>query len=154
MIGVALQIVNLDELKRAHDRVLAQTTTALAQASIDAGEAAVDHVKRHPTFKPRTGKLQDSTEYRTVKLSSGRIVRISNRAKYATAIDQGSPPHMIAARRGKALFFRWKGVPVFRRYVMHPGNKPYRFLFRATSAAGRVLERSMFEKMTAIAKRF
>ena len=149
-----MNIVNLDAVRRAHRRVLAQTKTALAEAATDAGQFAVDYVHAHPTFTPRTGHLQDSTSWKTVRLSSGRVVRVENRAKYAAAIDRGAKPHVIEARRGKTLAFTKNGKLMFRRRVNHPGNKPTKFLYRATSAAGRILYQGMSNKMAKIAAKF
>jgi hypothetical protein len=145
---------NLERIRAAHKQVKAKTTTAIAEATGEAGEHAVDFVKRHPTFTPRTGNLQDKTEWRTVKVAGGRVLKIRNRAKYAEGIEHGNPPHIIAARRRKALSFVWKGVRVFRRYIRHPGNKPYRFLYKASKSAGRVLEQKLAAKMNQISKTF
>lgn len=154
MFGFALQIVNLRDLHRAHERVLARTDTALAEAQVEAGQHAVEHVRHFPGFKPRTGNLQKRTGYRTVRTSNGRLLTVFNGARYAGPIDKGSPPHIIRARRGRALKFVVGGRVVFRRQVNHPGNRPYRFLQRATLAAGSLFERTMVAKMSAVARRF
>lgn len=133
--------------RKAHDSLVNRELES-------AGKFGVNYVHLHPTFKKRTGNLQKQTEYRVVRLKSGALIRLQNRAKYAGPIDQGSPRHIIAAKRARALRFSWKGVLVFRRYVVHPGNRPYKFLYRATSAAGRVFETSMRSGMDRIAQKF
>jgi hypothetical protein len=145
---------NLSRIREGHKRVVANTQTALAAAMVEAGEHAVDHVKRYPGFTPRTGNLQDKTGWRTVKVAGGRVLKIRNTARYAEGIDKGNPPHIIAARRRKALSFVWKGHRIFRRYVRHPGNKPYKFLYKATKSAGRVLEQKLGARMGDIANKF
>jgi len=143
----------LEQIRKAHQQVTAHTTTSLAEQLTLAGEHAINHVKAYPGFKPRTGKLQASTEWRTVRTSNGRILQVKNKAKYAAAIDRGARPHMIAAR-GRALSFVWKGRRIFRRYVMHPGNRPYKFLYKATVSAGRVFQQGMAAQMGRIARNF
>lgn len=146
--------INLGPILSAHAKFKRANSELLTKETRRAGEFGLVHVGQHPEFKPRTGQLQRSTEYKIVKLKSGAKITLLNRAKYAAAIDQGSPRHMIAARRARALRFMWHGRLMFRRYVMHPGNKPYKFLYRATVAAGRVFEQSMRHGMEQIGKKF
>lgn len=146
--------INIDRVMRAHTRFKRQHHGLFSREVEKIGKFAVKYVKEHPTFKRRTGKLQRETAFRIVQLKTGEIVRLRNPVKYATAIEFGSPRHMIAARGARSLRFLWKGVVVYRRYVMHPGNRPYKFLYRAANAAGRVFVTSMDSGMTRIAKQF
>lgn len=50
---------------------------------------------------------------------------------YVMPHHDGSPPHIIKARRAKALRFELKGQVVFRTQVRHPGTRGTRFLTRA-----------------------
>ena len=146
--------INLGHVMSAHAK-FKRAHHALVDKEVEsAGKFGVEHVHLHPVFKPRTRNLQKSTEYRIIRTKSGSVIRLRNTAKYAKAIDQGSRRHMIAARRSRTLRFMWKGHLVFRRYVMHPGNRPYKFLYRATNAAGRVFETSMRSGMGRIASKF
>ncbi len=145
---------DLAQIKRAHADLIRQTEKAVDRETEEAGRFAENYVHAHPTFTPRTGKLQDSTGHKVLRLSSGRILRITNKAKYAAAIDQGSKAHLIVARRASALRFMWKGQLMFRRWVWHPGTRPRKFLWRATFAAGRILEQGLESKMAAIARKF
>ena len=45
-------------------------------------------------------------------------------------IREGTPPHIIRARRAKALHFIWKGKERFFRLVHHPGTKPNDFVLK------------------------
>jgi hypothetical protein len=146
--------VNIDKILRAHTKFKRIHHNLFGREVEKIGKFGVNYVKEHPTFKPRTKKLQRATEYKIVKLKSGAVARLLNRMKYASAIEFGARRHMIAARRARALHFRWKGVPMFRRYVIHPGNRPYKFLYRAANAAGRVFVTSMGSGMERIAKQF
>jgi len=50
---------------------------------------------------------------------------------YVMPHHDGSPPHIIRARRAKALRFEWRGQIVFRTQVRHPGTRGTFFLTRA-----------------------
>jgi hypothetical protein len=145
---------NLDEVRRGHERFLAETERLIGDAEEVAGRHAEEQVRANPPFKPRTGNLQRQTTHRVVRLGSGRILRIANSAKYAAAIDGGSRPHLIRARNGYLAFKGRDGKTVFRRQVQHPGNRPYKFLYRATNSAFRVLGHEIERRMSDAAKRF
>lgn len=148
-------IVNFDEVVRGHRHFLAQHQRMVEDALRTAGKHAVDHVQKHATFKRRTGRLQDKTQAsRVVRTSGGRLIRVFNPLRYAAAIDTGSKRHVIEARRRKALRFMVGGRLVFRRRVMHPGTRPYKFLFRATHSAHRAMGDYLKREMTEIARRF
>lgn len=53
-------------------------------------------------------------------------------------LDQGSPPHVIRARRRKALRFTVNGQVKFRRSVMHPGTRGSGFLTRSLYDGGSI----------------
>jgi hypothetical protein len=150
--------INLGHVMKAHARFKREHHNLFGREIESAGRFGLTHVQQHPLFKPRTRNLQRATQYSVMKLKSGAVLRFRTRLKYAKVIDQGSPRHMIAARRTRGrrpvLAFKWKGVQMFRRYVMHPGTKPYRFLYRAANAAGRVFVTSMDSGMNRIAKSF
>jgi hypothetical protein len=150
-----MQLVNLDELERAHDRLIEDSEHAIAEALELAGQHGVEHVQRYPEFHPRSGELQKKTKYRIVRTSGGRVLRLSNDAPYAGAIDGGSKPHVIVPRKAKLLRFIGRdGRTVFARRVNHPGNKPYRFLYFATDAANRVFRADIERRLTDIGARF
>lgn len=139
----------------AHAKFLRANSQLIDKETRRAGEFGLVHVAQHPEFRPRTGQLQKSTEYRIVKLKSGAKVTLLNKAPYAAAIDSGARPHVIRPRRARALrFIARGGTVVFARKVNHPGNKPYKFLYRATEAAGRVFEQSMHYGMEQIGRSF
>ena len=152
---MAFGISNLDELERQHDRFLAENERAIADALGIAGLFAIEHVQQHPEFKPHTGNLQKKTQAKVVRTSGGRLLRITNTAAYAGAIDGGAKPHVIVPRKAKLLRFVGRdGRTVFTRRVNHPGNKPYRFLYYATDAANRVFRADIERRLTDLAARF
>jgi hypothetical protein len=144
-------ITNLSDVQRAHSKLLSQTSAGIVLELADAGKFAVDYVKAHPTFTPRSGELQAKTRWVPIR---GHVVRIQNNAPHANAIEGGAMPHVIEARRGKALRFVSRGKVVFRRKVNHPGNRAFRFLYRATNAAGRVLAQGLESRMQRAAAAF
>lgn len=53
-------------------------------------------------------------------------------------LDKGSRPHIIRARRRKALRFVVNGKVVYRRSVMHPGTRGSGFLTRSLYDGGSI----------------
>lgn len=166
-------IANLAEVMRGHEHFLAQNERLVNDALATAGRHAVQHVQQHATFKRRTGKLQDKTQAsNVVRTRGGKLIRVFNPLRYAASIDSGSKPHVIRpsaargfigplqdgqSRRGrgrKFLRFQVAGRWVFARKVNHPGTKPYKFLYRATHSAHRVMGDYLRREATQIAKRF
>lgn len=56
---------------------------------------------------------------------------VFNRAKYATDVHDGTGPHIIRARKKKALRFESDGKVVFARSVRHPGTRGNPWLLNA-----------------------
>lgn len=146
--------IDIGSVQRAHSKFQTRHALMVQKAATQAGRFAEQHVQDHPTFTPRTGNLQKKTSHKVLVRRGGKILRIQNTAKYAAAIDLGAKPHVIRPRKARALRFITRGKLVFARKVNHPGNKPYRFLYRATNAAGRVLGKELTEGMEREARRF
>lgn len=53
---------------------------------------------------------------------------VFNNTKYALAVHEGTKPHIIRARKGKALKFDVGGRTVYATSVRHPGTRPQPFL--------------------------
>lgn len=74
----------------------------------------------------RTGEYEGGFEAKftpsTAISSLGRL-RLSNRAKHAPIIEDGSRPHRIRVRRAKVLMNTETGE-VFGTQVNHPGTRP------------------------------
>jgi hypothetical protein len=153
---ITLRLLNLDELKRRHAYLLAENEKMAQEGAVTAGVHAKDHVNKYNTFKRQTGDLQRSTTATVVRLSGGRLLKLSNTAKYAGPIDVGASPHKIVARRAPYLMFWWPkmGLWFVGKSVNHPGNKPYKFMYRAWHSAGRVEEDFLRRRMALLAKRF
>lgn len=151
-----LRLTNLDQVRRAHSHFLAECERMLQDASELAGKHSVDHVQKYPKFTPQTGKLQRGQKFMVRRTKGGRLLYIRNDVGYANPIDKGSRPHVIRARRAENLAFYWKKQ---RRWfvgpsVNHPGNRPYKFAYRAWRSAYRVEGQILARRMTELASRF
>lgn len=151
---LAVRIVNLPEVRTGHDRFIRSNDTLIEDASQRGGEEALSHVQHHAEFKRRSGKLQDKTDYRVVKLRGGKLLRISNPLPYAASIDTGARRHLIKVKNKPYLHFKGKRGWARVKFVNHPGNRPYRFLYNASDAAFRVMGQELRSGMTDLAKRF
>jgi len=64
-----------------------------------------------------------------------------DKVPYAGFVMYGTRPHVIRARRAKALHFRMGGREVFCKSVNHPGTRPNRFMERALNRFAREFRR-------------
>lgn len=151
-----LTAASIQRMKRGHNWLLAAHQREVREALEFAGRFAEDHVQKYPGFTPRTGKLQRSTKHRVVRTAGGRVLKLTNNRAYAPSIDGGARPHVIVPRNKPRLRFFWKKIGrwVSAKKVNHPGNRPYKFLYRAHNAAWRVGERNLRQRLTRIASRF
>lgn len=139
---------------KAHAMVISRTGLAVQRRADEAGVYAKKYGYDSPGFTPRTGNLQKRTEHKVMLQRNGKVLILRNPAKYARAIDQGSPPHIIRAKNAKYLRFFLNGRIQFRKSVKHPGNRPFRFLKAAVPVAGRVWSEGITADMAIIASRF
>lgn len=91
----------------------------------------------------RTGKFRTSHSWRTFETSQGIQLRTYAPQPLATWITKGTKPHLIVARKAKALRFLWENGPRsskkftayhFYTWVWHPGTKPNDYLGRVHRA--------------------
>lgn len=95
---------------------------------------------RHPSDAKRTGNYARRFRVEVTRAAGGFEFIISNNAKYAAVLEEGSRPHEIRAKRAKYLRFRSRrtGQMVTVKVVNHPGQKKgYFILKRATEIAVR-----------------
>lgn len=148
-------LASIEKMKRGHQHVVAETSRAIQESLEFGGRHAKEHVERYPRFQPRTGNLQRATKTRVIRTRGGKLLKITNNKPYAAAIDGGAKPHTISAKPGKKLRFRGRGGGfVFAKSVQHPGNRAYKFLYRAHRSAGRVVERKLTQRLSNVASRF
>jgi hypothetical protein len=148
--------INLRRVHQLHKQFTNDNRRMVGEALRDAGEFAQNHVKSHSKFKRQSasGSLKDATEFKLKRSKNIATLGVISRKKYAHAIDLGARPHVILPRRKRLLRFMWRGRLVFARKVNHPGNRPYRFLYRATNAAYRIAGQDMRNRMVLLARRF
>ena len=146
--------INIAEVHQAHSSFITRHAVMVQREAEQAGRFGVQHVHDHHKFKTQTGNLERKTSHKVFVRRGGKILRLQNTAPYAAAIDLGAKPHVIRPRKARALRFITRGKLVFARKVNHPGNRPYRFLYNAADAAGRVLGQGLKEGMDRVAARF
>ena len=106
----------------------------------DAGAAeAVEHAKREPRFRTRTGRLMRSIQVTQSARFSGReaIATASADTPYASHVEWGTVPHVIRAKRKPNLVFFWArmGRWFIGPKVNHPGTTGRYFMSRGARAA-------------------
>ena len=151
-----LRLINLPAVRAGHRKFLINNEEAIVASAEVAGFHSIEHVARYPEFKPKTGRLQRGQQFRVVRLRGGRLLRLYNEVPYANPIDKGSVPHVIRARYAPALHFYWArmGRWFTGPKVNHPGNKPYKFGYRAWRSAYRVEGQELSQRMRALAAKF
>jgi hypothetical protein len=89
-------------------------------------------LNRSAVFCPvDTGNLRAGGRMKMVMRSRGPTGIVEYIAKYAAAVEGGSAPHIIKARKKKALRFVVDGQTIFAKSVRHPGTRPRPFLSKA-----------------------
>lgn len=89
-------------------------------------------LNRSAVFCPvNTGRLRASGRMKMTVTTRGPRGIVEYPVNYAAAVEDGSVPHVIRARRKKALRFVMDGQVVFARAVRHPGTRARPFLGKA-----------------------
>lgn len=119
------------EVRRGADRAV--------RVACETGESVA---KREAPF--REGTLRDSIKGRptggSANVSTGVIEAT---AKHAGYMAHGTDPHVIRAKRAKALRWEDGGGVRFAQSVNHPGTKPDDFFERGEQAADSDLQAAM-----------
>ena len=127
---------SLEDLAIAVDRI---ATDALAAAV----QETEQHANATSLYKDQTRELRASTQG-TVDKAGMRAV-VTNKAKHAVFVHEGTKAHAIVARNATFLRFEVGGSVVFRRRVWHPGTKPRPFLRIAGEHGTTALERALHD---------
>lgn len=114
--------------------VTPRTLTEAMQRSVLIVEG---NAKREAPVK--TGNLRRTITSRVEQ--GGRRGVVGTNAPYARPVHDGSRPHIIQAKRARALF--WKGAKHPVRVVHHPGNRPNPFMRRAADTSRGPVEREL-----------
>lgn len=152
--------IDVSQVRRAHRKFLADLKTEIDASLAEAGEHAKAHVRTDSELERRskTRSVKDATKARVMRTKGGKLVRLTNskmRRGYdvSVGLEHGTRPHTIRARSG-VLRFRSGGAVKFRKSVWHPGTKPYKFLFKASTSAYGVLGVSLRTRLARLARRF
>jgi hypothetical protein len=78
-----------------------------------------------------SGRLRASGRMKVGESGKGPRGVVEYPVKYAAAVEDGSGPHVIRARKKKALRFKYGGRTVIVKSVKHPGTKARPFLTQA-----------------------
>lgn len=78
-----------------------------------------------------TGRLRASGRMDFRITGRGPIGKVEYPVRYAAAVEDGTAPHIIKARKRKVLKFQMAGKTVFATSVHHPGTPARPFLTRA-----------------------
>ncbi len=122
-------------LAEQHDRFIAEHERFVAEALGDAEDIVQGLVYTKPGFKPITGRSQAATKTKIVRTRAGSLLRVTNANKNAIRLELGTQPHWIFAHRKPVLRFKIGGRWVSKKFVKHPGTKPYLFVQNAVHKA-------------------
>lgn len=152
---ITFKLANFDEVVRRHNYFAAECEKMEREGAEVAAAHALDHINRYNTFQRRTGNLQRSATAVITRVR-GHLMTLDNSASYADAIDTGARPHVIKPRGPWFLRFYWQKIGrwVELAKVNHPGNKPYKFMYRAWQSACRVEAYFLQRRMQLLARRF
>ncbi len=86
----------------------------------------------------RTGQLRGNLHKEWFTRTGGDVgIRVGSNVPYAHLHHDGTRPHVIRARRARALrYVNRQGDVVFAVSVMHPGTRPNRYLSDNLGLAG------------------
>lgn len=83
------------------------------------------------TAPKRTGRMANSLRMTMRATRTAVIGTITASPKYTHFVERGTRPHVIRARRKRALKFHGRNGLVIVKSVKHPGTKPRPFMFRS-----------------------
>jgi len=119
-----IQRVVLDPV--AMDKMLNQQTGEVGQYLRKKG-ILIQAAGRRQVGK-RTDRLAESIEIVHGRSSLGQFIQVGSRLDYAFYEHEGTKPHIIRPNNHKFLRFSGGGRVVYTKEVLHPGQKPNRFL--------------------------
>ena len=128
MISIQLDLGDVPSVLAAlSDQRNAQlVANAAAESFVD---DTLDYIKAGKAFKPHTGQLEQSINWRPAGDGSAEVYA---QAAYAGFVEHGTEPHVItprAGRKGLKIPVSGGGGYIIRRSVNHPGSRPHPFFF-------------------------
>lgn len=119
---------NAAALARRVDQWSSTIGPALARATLQCATVLTAAAKREAPIA--TGRLRRSIAYQVA--GDARYV-VAPHTDYAVPVHEGSRPHEIRPRRGRALF--WKGAAHPVKVVNHSGSQANKFMTRAVATS-------------------
>ena len=113
---------------------------ALPQQALDrTAELVEDYIQTQIGPHAKTGTLERSLG--KTRIPNGwEIGHDSRVAPYARFVHDGTKPHLIFPNKKKMLRWAGGGVFHFAKVVHHPGNKPDRWMDRASAQAPNIFK--------------
>lgn len=172
-MGIQFEI-DMSDLKRAGDWLKNLGAEGLKASERIAEKSAMFALAEIKRETPKHGTGGTSGSWQADKLSGGSFI-VGSPSKVAVFLEEGTKPHDIVPRKGKALMFAWKlaganmsqatrstgrlrvganpgntpGIVFFRR-VHHPGTKPLHIVEQASVKTGDFMERTADAEITRI----
>ena len=136
MASFGVDIPNLSKLQNALKKY-PEIAEPWLQKAIVASAAEVQKNATRGVLPWKTGYLTQSFG---LGILIGRLIgRIWPTAEYAIFVHEGTKPHEIRPKNGKALYWPGAAHPVGK--VNHPGTKPNRFMPRILEKAKAEIDR-------------
>lgn len=147
-------ILDATDLNRAVANAILGLDAGVEGGLREAAELVEQSAKAEHGYTDRSGDLTRSIEAQPVTgafYAHNQGADVSADAGHAKFVHGGTKPHVIRARKAKALAFKFgiggghPGITVFARSVNHPGTEPEPFLTEALereldNAADRVFD--------------
>ncbi len=127
-------ILDATDLNRAVATAILGLDAAVGEGLREGAELVEQSAKREHGYTDRSGDLTRSIEAQPVTgafYAHNQGADVSADAGHAKFVHGGTKPHVIRARKAKALRFQAGGKTVFARSVNHPGTEPEPFLTEA-----------------------
>jgi len=106
----------------------------------EAQRIATIELGNNPGDRPRTGAYARGFTVKVDRAPNTFAFKVGNKMNYSAALEYGTKPHIIKARRVSNLQFRARdGRWVKVKVVSHPGTKAYKILQRAATNVAKTL---------------
>lgn len=147
-----VQFLGVEELLAQWSSEQARISAGMAVAVADAAREGAAQARA--SAPRRTGTMIDHTDGKLLSQSATAArgeIRVG--VDYASFVSDGTPPHIIEAKRAKTLAFEQDGVMRYPRRVRHPGTKANRYLDGAVDVADQTLRSGVVAVLDGVAAR-
>lgn len=144
--------INLDEIKAAHEALMKEIDEICKDKMKLLGNSAAFHASQTTSFKGTS--LKNSVQYAPKNTKYTLGIRVFTNKSHASFLEEGTKPHVIQARKARALRFVKDGNVVFTKSVNHPGTKPTFWFSKATTKAEHQVLPELTNDLERIAQKF